>query len=312
MQRLISFFKLVRWQNLLFIALSQALFYYCILLPVFKNKEPVFTVTTFLLLLFASVAIAAAGYIINDYFDINIDQINKPEKLFVGKTINRRWAILWHSLLSFIGVVISFYISVKTKVYWIGFANLFCTFLLFIYSTSFKRKFLSGNIIISALTSWSVAVVGFASFYAVLKSRSIFNQVSASEILTYTVIYASFAFIISLVREAIKDVEDMEGDLKFGCKTMPIVIGLNATKTYIAVWLVVLIGAIAILQIYAFKYQWWLAILYSVLMLILPLVNILLQLLAAQKKEDFHKLSNLAKLLMLSGILSMVFFKLYL
>ena len=312
MKQVIAFFQLIRWPNLFFIALAQVLFQYCILFPLFKNVVPVFSITTFICLLLSSLFIAAAGYIINDYFDINIDLINKPQKLFIGKTISRRWAIFWHSFLSFIGVVLGFYVGAKTHIFWIGFANLLCTLLLFVYSTTFKRRFLSGNIIISALTAWSVAVLGFATFYGIMHNRENFRGISGAEILTYTIIYATFAFIISLIREAVKDIEDMEGDIKYGCKTMPIVAGLNATKMYVGVWLVVLAGAIFILQVYAFKFKWWLAIIYALLLLILPLIIIFLSLIKAQKKEDFHKLSNLSKLVMLSGILSMVLFKIYL
>ncbi|HVG42784.1 MAG TPA: geranylgeranylglycerol-phosphate geranylgeranyltransferase [Chitinophagaceae bacterium] len=311
MEKVVAFFKLIRWPNLFFIALSQALFQYCIIHPIFGNTQPVFTHLYFLLLLTTSITIAAAGYIINDYFDVNIDVINKPDKLYIDKTISRRWAIFWHSFLSFTGVAVSFYIGYKIGIFWIGFANLFCTVLLFVYSTTFKRKFLSGNIIIAALTAWSVAILGFTTFYVIIFNRPLYSGVGSVKILWFTIIYASFAFITSLVREAIKDIEDMEGDLKYECKTMPIVAGIPATKMYIAVWIVVLIGAVGIMQLYALKSRWWLATLYSILLLILPLINLLLQSIKAKRKEDFHQLSNLTKLIMLSGILSMIFFKLY-
>src|SRR6476469_2873182 len=109
MTRVGAFLQLIRWPNLLFIALTQLLFQYCILLPLTTGAPPVFNNIMLSLLITASMLIAAAGYIINDYFDINIDQINKPGKQIIGKQVNRRWAILWHSTLSFLGVAISFY-----------------------------------------------------------------------------------------------------------------------------------------------------------------------------------------------------------
>ena len=113
MKGLTSFFRLIRWPNLLFIALTQALFQYCILYPLFDsvNAAPVFDYKNLLLLIAASVLIAAGGYIINDYFDINIDRINKPEKQIIGKKLSRRRAILWHSIISLLGVAVSFYLG---------------------------------------------------------------------------------------------------------------------------------------------------------------------------------------------------------
>jgi 4-hydroxybenzoate polyprenyltransferase len=86
-----------------------------------------------------------------------------------------------------------------------------------------------------------------------------------------TFLYAGFAFLISIIREAIKDVEDMEGDRRYGCKTLPIVAGVVATKVYTSVWIVVLIAALIILQLYILQFQWWLAIMYSMLFIIFPL-----------------------------------------
>src|SRR5438309_2322778 len=99
--KITAFLKLIRWPNLVFIALTQFLFYYCIYQPVYHISTP----RKIIELMLASVLIAAAGYIINDYFDLNIDQINKPGQNVFSRSIHRRWAILWHLGLSFLGVV---------------------------------------------------------------------------------------------------------------------------------------------------------------------------------------------------------------
>ena len=125
-------------------------------------------------------------------------------------------------------------------------------------------------------------------------------------------LYASFAFISSLIREAIKDIEDMQGDAKYGCRTMPIVWGVNATKVYIAVWLVVIVSLLIILQIYVWPYKWWWPMIYSVLFIILPFGFIFFKLRKARSTKDYHSLSNWTKLVMLTGILSMIFFYFYL
>lgn len=314
MKLVTAFLKLVRVPNLLFIAITQFLFFYCIILPIFKNAgtETVLSLFYLVLLVFSSVLIAAAGYIINDYFDINIDQVNKPQQNVVDSIISRRWAMLWHSVFSFVGVTLGFYIGWKTGIFWVGLMNFLCSVLLFVYSTTFKKRLLSGNIIISLLTAWSVAIVGLITYYAVYMNSAAYPAVEKEKILRFTILYTSFAFIITLIREAIKDMEDMPGDAKYGCRTMPIVWGVNATKVYTAVWLSVMIAALLIVQIYLLQFQWWWPVVYGVVAITLVLVVILRDLFRAKKPEDFHRLSSLTKLAMLTGILSMIFFYFYL
>jgi 4-hydroxybenzoate polyprenyltransferase len=105
--------------------------------------------------------------------------------------------------------------------------------------------------------------------------------------------------------------EDMEGDARYGCKTMPIVWGVPAAKVFTAVWLVVLVGALVIIQIYALHLGWWWSVAYCVIAIIAPLLWVLRKLYTAQTPADYHHLSSAVKLIMLAGILSMVFFKFY-
>jgi len=184
--------------------------------------------------------------------------------------------------------------------------NILCVILLFVYSISLKRKFLTGNILISLLTSWVIFLISISEFrhgnsYA---ADLLINQ----KIFKLSVTYGGFAFIISLIREIIKDMEDVQGDRKFGCSTMPIVWGQNATKVFIAVWLIVLTAATFIIAIYIMSFGWWLSAGYAILFVVTPLIWIFKKLSKAHNTEDFHKLSSYIKLIMLSGILSMLFF----
>lgn len=314
MKLIAAFLRLVRWQNLAFIAVTQVLFYFSLVQPLFsKGIYTQFSSTHFLLLITASVFIAAAGYIINDYFDLNIDQVNKPERTVIDKAIKRRWAIVEHILISLAGIILSVYIDLTTRTFWLGISNFTCVMLLFGYSMSLKKKLLIGNILISALTAWVIIVV-FLCYYRTFYCAgcdTAYYDIYVHRFIRISILYAGFAFIISLIREVVKDLEDMEGDARYGCRTMPIVWGIPASKLFVAVWLVVLISIICVVQVYVMQFGWWWSALYSFLLLIIPLVWVIFKLRAAQSAADYHRLSADIKYVMMAGILSMFIFRIY-
>ena len=304
-----AFFKLIRWPNLVFIALTQILFRFFVLRFVYNNGEGTIensnlSLPLFYWLVFASVCIAAAGYIINDYFDVNIDLINKPDRLIVDRYIRRRWTIVWHIVLSFVGLAISCYIGYKLRNFYIPLFNFAAIIALWFYSTTFKKKLLIGNVLISLLTAWVILVLTVSEN----RIHFISSDVYWKRIIKVSFIYAGFAFIISLIREVIKDMEDMQGDVKYGCTTMPIVWGLQVSKVFVAVWLVVIICGVAGIQIYVIQSGWWFSALYCLFTIIIPLIWVLRKLYSSHSPKDFHLLSNAVKLVMLAGILSMIFF----
>jgi len=301
-----AFFRLIRWQNGLFIVITQMLFYFCVYKTIFKGEEPV---SQIIWLIIASFLIASAGYIINDYFDLNIDRINKPEKNVVDSVIHRRWVILWHLILSGAGIIATAK-AVSFQKWYLIIANIACVILLWLYSTSFKRQLLVGNIVIAVLTAWTVLIL----FFAKVSFDAAFDSPDDETVKLFRVafLYAGFAFIITIIREAIKDVEDMEGDRRYGCKTLPIVAGVTATKIYTSVWMVVLIGALIVLQLYILQFQWWWAIIYITFCVLAPLLYLFVQHYKARSNKAFAQLSRLTKWITLAGILSMIFFRFYL
>lgn len=304
MKLIAAFLQLVRWPNLVFITLTQVLFYYCIYQPLFHLDR------SFLLtgLIIASVCIAGAGYIINDYFDLNIDQINKPQKNVFVKLIHRRWAIIWHFVLSLAGIVATI-MAVGFHKWYLVLANILCVVMLWFYSTSFKRQLLIGNIVISLLTAWTVLILFFA--FTEPREAIVGGNPLTIKFFRVSFLYAAFAFIASMIREAIKDMEDMEGDARYGCRTLPIVAGLRTTKIYVGIWTTVLIAALVILQLYILQFRWWYDLFYGTLFVIAPLVYLILNLSGASRATDFARLSNVSKFIMLTGILSMIFFRVY-
>ncbi len=310
MRLTVAFGRMIRLPNLFFIALTQVLFQYGIYYPLYKGSIPANDGLHFIFLVFASVCIAAAGYIINDYFDINIDEVNKPHRMVLDKFIKRRWAIAWHFMLSTAGLILTLLAIPFLQKWYLILANILCVALLWFYSTSFKRKLLIGNVVIAILIAWTIMVI----FYSKVSLADAFGMGEGSHYKFFRLacLYAGFAFISSLIREAIKDMEDMPGDLKYGCRTMPVVWGLNSTKVYIAVWLIVLLALLIIVEVYILQFRWWIPIIYGLVMIILPLLYIFSKLFTASSTNDFHRLSSWTKAVMVAGILSMIFFRFYL
>ncbi len=273
--------RLIRFPNLVLIVLSQALAQACLLakgVEWSKAVEP-----GFLYLSLFTVLIAAAGYIINDYYDVKIDAINKPSRLLIGRKIRRRRAMFAHLILSFIGVAGGFWLSLE-----VGLINLGAVLLLWGYSARLKKMLLIGNVVISLLAASMLLVVA----------------VYADTLNNITISYALFALIISLIREIIKDMEDVKGDASFDCRTLPIVAGLRNTK-------LVLYPLIALFQIFLLVVilhpRTALPLdIYMILLVLAPSIWLLFKLFWADRKKDFTYLSNLNKLIMLTGILSML------
>ena len=169
---------------------------------------------------------------------------------------------------------------------------------------------LIGNILISLLTAWVIGVLYLAEFRLHRFVDPQFHS-ALSRVYKFTVVYASFAFIISLVREVVKDMEDMEGDARYDCRTIPLVWGLNAAKFFCVCWLTILVAALIFIQFYVLQFRWWLTIVYTCLGVIYPILQVIKKLSVADQPEQFHKLSQIVKAIMLMGILSMIFLKWY-
>jgi 4-hydroxybenzoate polyprenyltransferase len=278
-------FELIRFPNLVIIALCQVLVQVCLLQPEVPVRQ-VLATAHFNLLLLATFCVAAAGYIINDYYDIKIDAINKPRRQVVGRSVNRRQAMLAHLLLSGIGVLVGWVLSWQ-----VGLLNVVATLLLWGYSARLKSYFLIGNLTIALLSALMVLVVP-------LHYGSSTTAVWA---------YAVFSFLISLVREMIKDMEDVKGDATFDRRTLPIVLGMPATKWVIYGILAIFFATILLAMVYRAHDIFF--SLYMVLLILLPGGMLVNGLLKADRKRDFSRLSRWCKGLMLLGILSMLLFR---
>jgi 4-hydroxybenzoate polyprenyltransferase len=281
---LMELFQLVRLSNLLIVVLTQ--YFTAVFLVGMRDPATDYLLDPDLLLLsISTVLIAAGGYIINDYYDIKIDYINKPEKVVVGKMIKRRIALITHIEFSVFGIVIGAMVHI-----FLGLINLFAAFLLWFYSNHLKRLPFVGNVTIAFLTGLSLMTVTI-----------LYPQ---NRLLVF--IYALFAFFMNLIREIIKDIEDWKGDQAFGCKTLPVIWGIRKTKRLV---LVILTSFTFLILWLTIKLDNYFLKIYFVILAV-PAIIFVQKLIRADSKRDFYLLSGFSKLIMLSGIISMIFFKL--
>ncbi|WP_255038280.1 geranylgeranylglycerol-phosphate geranylgeranyltransferase [Lacihabitans soyangensis] len=273
------FLKLIRWNNLLIIAFSQYLVRYFLI----QNAEySIFSDWRFLILVISTLFIAGGGYVINDYFDVKIDQINKPKEVFVGRIIKRRYALLMHQVFSGIGIFLGLFLGWRIFI-----INVFSVSILWFYASVFKKKPFSGNLIVAFLTAMSISEI--AIYYE--PGRIIIH------------IYALFAFFINLVREIIKDLEDMKGDAAHGSKTLPITLGIRKTKTIIYALLILFVVLVLILLAKLSNFNLWIC--FGILGILLMVM--VYKLILADRKSHFAQLSRICKIIMLLGVASIVF-----
>lgn len=295
---LLSALKLIRYQNLLFIIATQILIKYAL----FGSFGISITLSDFgfFLLCFSTVCIAAAGNIINDLNDLETDRINKPKKLILGKIISEKTSYSAYIILTVIGVGIGFYLS--NLIERPGFTAIFIIIsaLLYLYATYLKDILLVGNMVISCLVAMVIIIVGLFDLLPAITPE---NQLTQSIIFSILLDYALFAFLINLLREMVKDQEDINGDYNSGRSTLAIVLGKNrASKIIFIVGLIPLI--LILFYIYDYLYENLYAVLYALLLIVAPLLYFQINVITAKTKKQFSELSKLLKVIMFLGLLS--------
>jgi len=305
---MISFLKLIRYKNLLMVLLTMILTKYAII--------NLFTSTIsdiqFILLAISILCITASGYIINDVFDVEADKINKPTKVFIGNTISKKNALQAYFILLILGLVFGVYSAyIKGN---ISYSILFISTiaLLYWYSKSLKKIAVIGNLVISFLTALTIFIVFIFEVKNTNSSLNIAEEISnffTSISVTISVfIYIIFSFFMTLIREIIKDIEDMKGDYALKMKTLPIIIGVNRTKNVV----LVISSLVFLFLLLILKEEIWhlpLLFLYVILFIIIPFSWFLFKLFTSKTTKDFHLLSSLIKFIMFFGILSMLLIK---
>jgi 4-hydroxybenzoate polyprenyltransferase len=301
--------QLIRLPNVLIIILTQVLLRYCIIIPLVYPDNPgaVAPLADFLVLVAVTVLMAIGGYVINDYFDVKIDSINRPDKQVVDKLISPRGTIKLHIILNLAAILLGFYLSFRVKAVSFGLIFPFISGLLWLYSAKYKRMLFWGNFIVSALSAFVILIVWLYEFFWLrLNASSFADSINVVRWVSYVFLgYALFAFLTSAVREIIKDMEDIEGDITYGCKTLPLVIGIKNTRYVVAFIVVATILLLGYAQLILYRLGLMMVFWYFLITVQAGAVYLMANLFVAKDKPDFHFLSNLCKLIMVAGILSM-------
>jgi 4-hydroxybenzoate polyprenyltransferase len=305
---MMALLNLVRYKNLIIIVLMQCLLRYGLLIPVLHHYgvSPELSHVKFGLLVLATVLLAASGYVINNYFDVSIDRINRPDNVVVGRQIPRRTALLLHVILTITGVFIGLFLAYITRKE--NYALMFIVIpgLLWYYSTTLKKQVLVGNLTIALLTALVPFVVVSLEFATLARAHgeAILHSKACSTAWFWTTGFAFFAFISTLMRELIKDMEDIEGDKEAGCHTLPVEMGIEYSRTVVIILAIASVTALWIILFMVPRlYESYLTWGYFFLFLTIPYLLLAYKSLKAQTREQFHQASNLSKIIMLMGIL---------
>lgn len=303
---MLHLFKLIRIKNLAIVFAAQYFMHAFIIKSILgvDNLESQIGSLNFILLATSTIFLCAAGYIINDYFDTKTDNINHPDSVVVGRYIKRRVAMILHFSLNFLGVLIGFVVSYRIGKTEYIFVFFFVTLLLWGYSVYFKRKPVVGNLIVSFLTALvPLAIIIFEipnlrAFY-----QNVYPQID--EIITLLIYwvagYSCFAFILNFIREVLKDMVDIEGDKESGYRTIPVVFGKNITKYLILGLIIIVIIAVAFVNIiYLSDIK---SFMYIISLIILPLLYVVYKLFREDSKKGYYFLSEMINVIMLAGIL---------
>ena len=304
------YLQLLRVGNLTFVAILLYVMEKWVAIPLLQLEQfgelmPWWILT---LLIVSVVGIAAGGYVINDYFDVKIDRINRPDNLVVTRIISRDAAMNLFYGLTAVGVIAGTVVAWWAHSWTLLFTYVVIPGLLWFYSASYKRMFLVGNLVVafaSAIVPLLVAIANADYLHHLYQNALAYSPI-VGELYVWTGGFAAFAFLLTLVREIVKDIEDIEGDREMECRTLPIVWGDKVAKI-IATILLVAIATLIVYILFAvlpFSHEWKsLPTRYVVFGLIVPILCSIVLLWAANNRTEYHRVQTIIKFAMFMGML---------
>ncbi len=304
--------RLIRYKNLLIVAATMILVRYFIMQPIVQSFgfDLQLGLLAFVMLVLATVFITAAGYVINDYFDTRTDLVNRPQTVVVGKAISRRMAIALHLVFSLLGVLLGLIVSIRIGRPIFSLLFVLATGVLWFYSTTYKRQLIIGNLVVATLTGLVplIPLIFEYPLFDIYWDVIALYHIKLDKMIYWVGGYALFAFLLTFVREIIKDIEDFEGDTVYGRNTIPVHFGIKTSKiissSILMVTLIILIylfaGYMRFLPSGNFDYY---TFIYFTVFILIPIFVLFIMILLAQNKADYHKASRLNKIIMLFGLL---------
>lgn len=278
--KLLSLFSVVRGYNILMIILAQYLASIYILSLNLPLRAVVFDINLFLIVT-ASALVIASGYIINNFYDAEKDLINKPTKSMLDRLVSQRFKLTTYFILNLLAVFLASYISFRAVLFFSAYI-----FGIWFYSHKLKRIPLFGNV--------TSALLAIAPFFVVFVYYKNFE--------TVIFVHALFLFLLILAREIIKDLENIAGDLAQNYKTSPIIYGPKKAKLIIGLLIVLtLIPAWLLTSQFNVGYMY----IYFAASIVLLIIFIFL-LWKAKSKKDYVWLHNILKLIIISGVFSIL------
>lgn len=302
--------RLVRWSNLLFLAALVWLMEKWVAVPILDKVAFGEQLPWFVLLLTgaAILLIAAGGYVVNDYFDVKIDRINRPDAVIVTRSISKPAAMRLSISLSIAGALCGIAAAWLLRSMTLGIIYVLVPGLLWFYSSSYKRLLIIGNLIIALLAGLTPLVIALAN---VAQLKLLY-----ASILPYTTLehdlyawlggFALFAFLLTWIREIIKDLQDQMGDRELECHTMPVVWGETWTKIFVTLLIAITLALIGWLwwAVLPFDKSWTgLSTRYIALGIVIPTICTLWLLWSAKISSDYKTCQQVVKFTMLIGML---------
>ena len=315
MEKVRDYLMLVRWQNLLMTAIVLFVMEKWVATPIlraayFGEQLPWWLLT---LLILATVLIAAGGYVINDYFDVKIDAINRPDRLIVTRGVTKPEAMRLFQVLTAAGIVCGLITAACLRSWVTAVIFVFVPGLLWFYSASYKRQLIIGNLIVALVAALAPLLVAIAN---IAWLKHLYGNVNGIDVLSLTTLphdiyawiggFAAFAFLGTFIREIVKDMQDVMGDRELECHTLPVVLGEPATKGIVTALLLLMTGAIVWLAWWVIPFpNGWnsLHARYVVLGLLIPIACELWLIWSARISSDYRTAQSVMKFVLLMGVL---------
>lgn len=307
--------RLIRLPNLIMVVLIEFLLRYGVLEPIlFRGEWAYMTgMTDFLLFVIATLLLAIGGYVINDYFDQKIDRVNRPDHLVVSRLIAPRTAMKIHILVNVIAVILGFYLAYRIHSLWFGLLFPCGALFFWFYSARWKQMLIWKNLIVAFLSASLILLVLLFEFFHLRLFPDYFATVIPFLKIVFRIFlgYALFAFLVSLFREIVKDIEDLKGDEEYGTRSIPSVIGIPWSKAVVTILILITMALLAYVQVIIYQLGMNLLFWYFTVAVQVPALYLIIAVLMAKKRNGFRFAAGIAKLIMFTGILSMMLIYLY-